>query len=473
MSTLGQLEAYTAQLAADVGEFVKHCRNAEVPIGSVAGDAPQPLIPLEAPSNAYQVRRSIMANTTKLQTLLGEPTDFLQQLASQNQLLACLQWLGEFQIPACIPFSGTVAFKDVADLAGVPETQLCRVVRMTATAGFLREPDPGHVAHSALSASFVTKRSFLDAAMFLAKTAAPTALQMSVASRRFGNSRQPNESAYNVAFDTSVTFASVYERQPKLQRQWPAFLRHSTDDVDASVTDILTRLDWLTLGEASVVEVGATSTAIAMALADLYPCLHFILQMSETIPSGQVSRHSAPHNWHLASPNFLSKASTFVEQPEETRSLLGSRITIQQRVPGTPQSVHDAAVYILRLPSPLPGLPSHQLPARIGAELRAHIGVLRANRRATLVLTARLLPEPGSVEPDVEVMARLRDLSLFQLANDREMETLELLDMLNGVTDSKGRLVLVNKLRSRNNTTIALEIRYQPYAGRHDFPLNI
>ena len=131
---------------------------------------------------------------------------------------------------------------------------------MMATVGFLHEPQPGHVAHSALSAPFVTKPSYLDAAMFLSETAAPTALQMATATQRFGHSQHPNESAYNVAFNTPATFAGACEQRSKLQRQWPAYLRYGTGDVDASVTDILTRLDWLTLGNVFVVEVRIPSS---------------------------------------------------------------------------------------------------------------------------------------------------------------------------------------------------------------------
>lgn len=156
---------------------------------------------------------------------------------------------------ACIPLSGSVPLADVADLADVPKTQLCRVVRMTATAGFLCEPRSDYVAHSALSAPFVTRPSFLDAAMFLSETAAPAALQMAVATQRFGDSQRPDESAYNVTFNTSATFVSACAQRPKLQRQWPAYLRYATGDVDASVTDILTCFDWLSLGNASVVDV--------------------------------------------------------------------------------------------------------------------------------------------------------------------------------------------------------------------------
>ena len=147
---------------------------------------------------------------------------------------------------------------------------------------------------------------------------------------------------------------------------------------------------------------------------------------------------------------------------------LGSRITVQKRVPGTPQTIKDAVVYIIRLPAPSAGMPSHASPAKILAELRAHLGVLRANRTSvTLILAPRVLPEPGTVDPDVEAVARLRDLSQLQLANEHEMEMGELVEMVNSVHDNMGCLVVANKLRSRNSTTVALGIKYRAYADKH------
>ena len=71
------------------------------------------------------------------------------------------------------------------------------------------------------------------------------------------------------------------------------------------------------------------------------------------------------------------------------------------------------------------------------------------------------------MDADVEMEACLRDLSLLQLSNEREMEMNELLEAINSVQDSTGRLVVVNKLVSRNSATIALDIKYQPYGARH------
>ena len=156
---------------------------------------------------------------------------------------------------ACIPLSGSVLAKDVADVAGVPETQLSRVVRLTATAGFLREPQPGYIEHTALSAPFVTKLSYFDAAMFIAETAAPAAMQMAAATRHQEQSTNgTSNSPFMLTSDTLQTFQAAHDQRPKLQRQWSAYLL-CTGDCEDGVTEILRRLDWPSLGTACVVDV--------------------------------------------------------------------------------------------------------------------------------------------------------------------------------------------------------------------------
>ncbi|KAL2830745.1 hypothetical protein BDW59DRAFT_158193 [Aspergillus cavernicola] len=457
MSNLSDLETYTSDLTSAVKTFVSQCQN-------LTPNNARPVIPPDPSNEAHRARQSILGTIARLQTLLASPADFLHHLAVQNQLLACLQWLGEFQVLACIPLTGSVPIQDVADLAGVPETHLSRVVRMTTTAGFLEEPQTGHVAHSALSAPFVTKPSYLDAAMFLAGTAAPAALQMTTATQRFGPSLRPNETAYNLAFNTPSTFARTCEQQPKLQRQLPAFLRYGTKDIDDRVADLLSRLDQFRRGNISVVEVGACSTDRATLLATLYPSLHFIVQIAPptTGPSGRSSpiRSPTPCPKHDGLYQLTSITNTNTSNPPTTSN---PNISIQQRTPTTPQLIPDASIYILHLPSPSPTTPFISLAARTIAELRAHLDVLRSNPTATLILTPRLLPDRASVNVDVEATVRLRDLTLLQLANEREIDLTEMLNMLNSVSDSMGRLVVVNKIRSKESVVVLLELRYQEY----------
>ena len=203
--------------------------------------------PLSGASSIVRSERSSIS--------LGGPLLNPPDSQSQTQVLAGLQWLCEFQVLACVPLDDTVAFRDVADICGVPEDQLCRVTRLMATAGFLREPRAGHVGHSPLSAQFVTEPALLDAAMFLAGTAAPAALKMPLATRRFATSDRADQSAYAAAFDTTVPLASVFELQPRLQRQFDTFLSFVTSDDAAGVRDVVMRVDWASLGNATVVDV--------------------------------------------------------------------------------------------------------------------------------------------------------------------------------------------------------------------------
>jgi hypothetical protein len=79
MASLTQLEAYTRELSAAVKSLVLHGRNGDSLAdwtGRAGADAPPP-------DEAQRARRAVLANVAKLQTLLAEPADFLQQLAKQ------------------------------------------------------------------------------------------------------------------------------------------------------------------------------------------------------------------------------------------------------------------------------------------------------------------------------------------------------------------------------------------------------
>lgn len=174
----------------------------------------------------------------------------------QIEILACLRWLAEFQVLACIPFDESLPIKDLADLVGVPESQLVRVIRLTATCGFLREPVSGFVSHSPLSAQFITNQSLLDATVFIAELATPTALQMPQATQRFGASPSATESAYNLALNTVRPFHVAIQERSKLRRQWSAYLLHAAGlHQEEEIIEVLSRLNWSNLGNACIVEV--------------------------------------------------------------------------------------------------------------------------------------------------------------------------------------------------------------------------
>ncbi|EXV01917.1 hypothetical protein X797_004751 [Metarhizium robertsii] len=265
-------------------------------------------------SEVAPARQNLLTLLAELQVLLFQPTNFLRSLASQ--------WLGDFQALACIPLNNSVQIQVISDVIGVPEAQLSRILCMMTTAGFLYEPQPGYIAHTPLSASFVTQPSHLDAALFLAGTAAPAALNMTVATKSYGHSDSPSACAYSIAFNTAQSFQSSCGTCPKLKRQFAAYTRHMDPTDDGTATELLGRLDWPKLGNARVADVVAESISPVSALAKLYPSLNFIVQMDDT----------------------TSASSGYAMNNQ-----LMDRISVQQRTSGQQQVVKDAAVYMVRV----------------------------------------------------------------------------------------------------------------------------
>lgn len=82
-------ETHPTELDSAIEVPTSHYRNTE-PTSDFeveANNAPQPLITPEA----HRARRPIMANVAKLQSLLVEPVDFLQELARQVGLSLLLR----------------------------------------------------------------------------------------------------------------------------------------------------------------------------------------------------------------------------------------------------------------------------------------------------------------------------------------------------------------------------------------------
>lgn len=184
----------------------------------------------------------------------GNVTDAARQI----QLLASLQWLCSFQVLACIPIEQPTTFDDVAELASVPKCQLIRIARITAMAGFLHEPEPGHIVHSALSAQFVLEPYSLDALLFVSDIASPTSMQMTRATRISGEIDKLDQTPYQLLFHATSKSAVDVKRR----RQHAAFNRLSAYTY---VTDLPSIYDWSALGAGTVVEVRIVRNAFSLS----------------------------------------------------------------------------------------------------------------------------------------------------------------------------------------------------------------
>ncbi|KAL4865136.1 hypothetical protein BDV12DRAFT_155318 [Aspergillus spectabilis] len=381
-----------------------------------------------------------------------EPSTFLQQLTLQTQVLANLQWLCEFQVLACIPLDGSVAFDEVADISNVPVDQLQRVVRLMTTVGFLCEPTSGHIAHTPLSASFVMEPDLLDATLFLAQVAVPAALKMPRSISQFASHDRglPWTTLAQPESRIPAIGESFDPAQPKLQRQFAAYLAYGILNEASAIDGVLKLVDWEGLGVATVVDVHPPSTATIAMLAALAPAVQFVVQTSS--PSNGHSGLITGSEGGTGNQSWM----TYHLPPS-----ISNRVSVQSRTAAAPQTVLGAAAYILRIPSPSPMLPWATMRSQTVLELQAHLPALRSQPSSRLILTALVLPPPGAVDQGAEATVRLRDISLLQLSNERQPSKAEILELITAIRDSTGGLALIREIHASNSAAIAVEVRYQ------------
>ncbi|CAK4034457.1 Hypothetical predicted protein [Lecanosticta acicola] len=362
---------------------------------------------------------------------------FLQRLAINFQVLSSIQLLSEFQVLACIPPDEAISYGDVAEIVGLPEAQLRAVVRLTASVGFLRTPTNDSMAHNSLSFKFVNDLGVVDAFGFAAETLAPCALRMAEACRGGDN-------AYRVAFGASSDFTTDVQHRWRMQRQAAAHFRLAkgpSDEDDPECHNLLSQLDWASLADATVVDVGGKSLDRAISLASHSPAVSIMVQSDQ--------------------------AASLPPVPAD----LASRIHVQACDPSGAQHFEDASVYVMQLKSPTLTHPVRAKPLdTIARQLASHLPILRKNPLTRVVLLARVLPDAqdtpsqdsGSItDISSQSLASYRNLTFSQLTGGRDHERPDIVDIVTRTRDGEGVLAITNEIRSSKDAGLtAFEIQY-------------
>ncbi|KAL9044433.1 MAG: hypothetical protein Q9214_002428 [Letrouitia sp. 1 TL-2023] len=400
------------------------------------------LIPLSAPPKVQDARQRLIASAARIQQVVTEPTEYLPNLAIHVRLLfgaycpysCCI--VGITTILPAIPQYGLISYSDLAETTHVPESQLRSVVRMAMTSNFLCQPSADSVAHNSVSRLFISNSGFIDWINFMTQFSAPTAAAFAEATEKWGTTDKKNQTAFNVASRTDEPLFDFFARSPKSAKQFASYMKSVQSSHGTSLNHLLTGYDWEGLGEAVVVDVGGSTCSSSVALAEAFPRLQFVVQ---DLPS-TISNSSA----------LLSS------QPDSLRS----RITTQNHDFFTPQPLKDASVYLLRMIL-------HDWPfAESILILKNHIGALKANPKARLVIMDTVLPDQaGSIGVVEEALLRVRDLAMIQTFNSKERELGEFVELFMQARDEDGCLVLERVTKPPGSLMSVMEVRYRTYKG--------
>lgn len=278
---------------------------------------------------------------------------------------------------------------------------------MAVSNGFLQEPLPGHVAHSRISSAVTRDENFKSWAQWVVNYSVPVAYKFADATRKWGNTHAKDQTAFNLALDTSDPFFDHVRQNSDMTSVFSRYMRNITTSKPWSLEHAVDGFNWASLpDDAKVVDIGGSHGQLAVQVALKFPRLNFIVQDL---------------------PETVEKAKKAFEEDHSIDDTIKARIEFMPHDFFQPQPVSDAHVYFLRM---IIHDWADGEARKILQQLRV---VLEQNPSARIVLMDTVLPPPGSTSILQEQQLRVRDLMMMQVFNARERELDDWKSLLNDV----------------------------------------
>ena len=151
----------------------------------------------------------------------------------------------------------------------MPVKSLKTVMRLAMTSNLFSESEAGEVCHTATSAAFVTNPGLHDWAVFMTSRATPTANKLVEATEKWPNTVRKNETAYNIAFDTELTFFEHLKTDPQRMKEFESYMKQVQQAEGTALRHLVQGHDWAAIGNGTVVDVSLTNNNLYAAKSEL------------------------------------------------------------------------------------------------------------------------------------------------------------------------------------------------------------
>lgn len=388
-----QLEELCDIITQSTSVLSQHLKSQGLPEPSFESNGPTVVIPKNSPQNVAKAQQELIASAIQISQLAMGPSEFLPNLSLGFQYISCLTWLCQYNVFHLVPLDDTISYVELAAEARVPEQRIKSMIRMAMTNMLFRESSDGRsIGHSATSGLLARDPNVYAYATYMCTKSAPMAMHLATAHDRWGaDTVRTYETAYNAAFNTDLPFFEHLGRDKTRVSEFAAYMRHVRSSDAMDLKHLISGYAWLNVKEGGVViDVGGSTGSAAIALAQTFPHLSFIVQ--DLPANAESGRKSASET--------LSKE-------------ILSRVTFQGHDFTQPQPVRDANVYLLRMIL-------HDWSDTEAIAILKNIIAAMDPAVSRLLIMDTVLPKPGSVPISVERIARARDLTMLQAFNSKE-----------------------------------------------------
>ncbi|GAQ10180.1 sterigmatocystin 8-O-methyltransferase [Aspergillus lentulus] len=239
---------------------------------------------------ALDAAASLIQASTDLQILVSGPENYLKSLSYGYHDITALAVVIEFDLARKVPIESSVSFKELSISSGCPLGQLERVLRLLFLRRIFYEPRPGYVAHTVVSQRMVINPELTAFLGHCTHEAFPAASRLVDALRKYPLSEEPNETGFNIAFNTVDPLFTFLSKHPERFERFNRGMAGLSKSGGRSAQQVVEGFPWDSLGAATVIDVGGGNGHISLALAERYPQLSFVVQdLEAAILSGTES----------------------------------------------------------------------------------------------------------------------------------------------------------------------------------------
>lgn len=174
-----------------------------------------------------------------------------------------LQCIYHFGILDTIPLGGSASYEDISAKVGLAEAQVKAIVRQAAVNRVLREVDGSKgtlVEHTASSALLLRNHVMRDWYGHCVEEMFPAGAKLAEALEKYQGSKAPEDSAFNLAFNTRDPIYKFLEQHPERQARFFGAMEGVGKDPGHDLRHVVTGYPWAKLSnDATVVDVSHQS----------------------------------------------------------------------------------------------------------------------------------------------------------------------------------------------------------------------
>ena len=185
--------------------------------------------------------------------------------------------IDRFQIAQSIPVDGKRTYEELAGTTNVPARTLRRVLRHAMAQRVFCEPQPGIVAHTKASKVLAENEHVRDYFATVCEQVWPAATRLADAIEKWPESDKRSQTGYTLA-NGGKTVHQVLEENPSKSVRYNSAMGAWKEDVSFGYEPIIRQLDWSSLADGLVVDVGGGHGLLSRALAEAFPSPKFIVQ---------------------------------------------------------------------------------------------------------------------------------------------------------------------------------------------------